>query len=37
MLEDKTEGFAAGGDDYITKPFSVEELADAHRSFPPPI
>lgn len=26
MLEDKTEGFAAGGDDYITKPFSVEEL-----------
>ena len=26
MLEDKVEGFAAGGDDYITKPFSVEEL-----------
>ncbi len=26
MLEDKVEGFSAGGDDYITKPFSVEEL-----------
>jgi DNA-binding response OmpR family regulator len=26
MLEDKAEGFSAGGDDYITKPFSVEEL-----------
>jgi DNA-binding response OmpR family regulator len=26
MLEDKITGFAAGGDDYITKPFSVEEL-----------
>jgi len=26
MLEDKVEGFNAGGDDYITKPFSVEEL-----------
>ena len=26
MTEDKIEGFNAGGDDYITKPFSVEEL-----------
>jgi DNA-binding response OmpR family regulator len=27
MLEDKIAGFTAGGDDYITKPFSMEELA----------
>lgn len=26
LLEDKISGFTAGGDDYITKPFSVEEL-----------
>ncbi len=26
MTEDKLEGFRAGGDDYITKPFSFEEL-----------
>jgi DNA-binding response OmpR family regulator len=26
LLEDKVAGFTAGGDDYITKPFSVEEL-----------
>lgn len=26
MLEDKIEGFRAGGDDYIVKPFSMEEL-----------
>ena len=26
MLEDKVEGFKSGGDDYITKPFSMEEL-----------
>lgn len=26
MEEDKIEGFRVGGDDYITKPFSVEEL-----------
>lgn len=26
MTEDKVEGFKAGGDDYLTKPFSVEEL-----------
>jgi DNA-binding response OmpR family regulator len=26
MVEDKLEGFAAGADDYITKPFSLEEL-----------
>lgn len=26
MIEDKVEGFKAGGDDYITKPFSMEEL-----------
>lgn len=26
LLEDKIAGFTAGGDDYITKPFSVEEL-----------
>jgi DNA-binding response OmpR family regulator len=26
MLEDKLEGFRAGGDDYIVKPFSMEEL-----------
>jgi DNA-binding response OmpR family regulator len=25
-LEDKVEGFHAGGDDYLTKPFSMEEL-----------
>lgn len=27
MLDDKMEGFRAGGDDYILKPFSMEELA----------
>ena len=26
MQEDKIAGFKAGGDDYITKPFSMEEL-----------
>lgn len=26
MLEDKINGFRAGGDDYIVKPFSMEEL-----------
>jgi len=26
LKEDKLEGFKAGGDDYITKPFSMEEL-----------
>jgi len=26
MLDDKLEGFRAGGDDYIVKPFSMEEL-----------
>ena len=26
MLEDKAEGFNLGGDDYLTKPFSMEEL-----------
>lgn len=26
MMDDKLEGFAAGADDYITKPFSLEEL-----------
>ena len=26
MTEDKVEGFKSGGDDYLTKPFSVEEL-----------
>lgn len=27
MTEDKVEGFDAGGDDYLTKPFSTEELS----------
>ena len=27
MREDRIEGFRIGGDDYITKPFSMEELA----------
>jgi DNA-binding response OmpR family regulator len=27
MLEDKIAGFSAGGDDYLVKPFSMEELA----------
>ena len=27
MLEDKINGFHAGGDDYIVKPFSMEELS----------
>lgn len=26
MIEDRLEGFKKGGDDYITKPFSMEEL-----------
>lgn len=26
MLDDKREGFTAGGDDYLVKPFSIEEL-----------
>jgi DNA-binding response OmpR family regulator len=26
MLEDKISGFKVGGDDYITKPFSIDEL-----------
>ncbi|MFN5912189.1 MAG: response regulator transcription factor, partial [Bacteroidota bacterium] len=26
MTEDRIEGFKAGGDDYLTKPFSTEEL-----------
>ncbi|MFI5172089.1 MAG: response regulator transcription factor [Chitinophagales bacterium] len=26
MLEDKLQGFKIGGDDYITKPFSIDEL-----------
>jgi len=26
MIEDKLEGFGTGADDYITKPFSLEEL-----------
>ncbi len=26
MLEDRLEGFQTGGDDYITKPFSIDEL-----------
>ena len=26
MTEDKVLGFKSGGDDYLTKPFSVEEL-----------
>jgi len=26
LKEDKLEGFKAGGDDYITKPFNIEEL-----------
>ncbi|MFM7473821.1 MAG: response regulator transcription factor [Crocinitomicaceae bacterium] len=27
QLEDKAEGYKSGGDDYLTKPFSVEELS----------
>ncbi len=26
LKEDRIEGFVSGGDDYITKPFSIEEL-----------
>ncbi|MBM3418718.1 MAG: response regulator transcription factor [Bacteroidetes bacterium] len=27
QLEDKAEGYKSGGDDYLTKPFSIEELS----------
>jgi two-component system, OmpR family, response regulator len=27
-LEDRMDGFSAGGDDYVTKPFSLEELVN---------
>ncbi|MGV8897533.1 MAG: response regulator transcription factor [Rhodoglobus sp.] len=27
-IEDRMDGFAAGGDDYITKPFSLDEMVD---------
>ncbi|UTW61184.1 response regulator transcription factor [bacterium SCSIO 12741] len=26
MMEDKIQGFSSGGDDYLTKPFAIEEL-----------
>ncbi len=32
MTEDKIEGFNAGGDDYLTKPFAAEELSLRVRS-----
>jgi DNA-binding response OmpR family regulator len=31
MIEDKTQAFNLGGDDYITKPFRIEELIIAHQ------
>jgi two-component system response regulator RpaA len=42
MIEDKIEGFAAGADDYITKPFDIQELelrikAILRRCQPPPL
>ena len=33
MTEDKLTGFRSGGDDYITKPFSMEELVHRIRVF----
>jgi two-component system response regulator RpaA len=41
MIDDKIEGFEAGADDYLTKPFDIQELelrikAILRRSQPPP-
>ncbi len=33
MVEDRIKGFRSGGDDYITKPFSMEELLHRIRVF----
>ena len=32
-LDDKLQGFSVGGDDYLTKPFAMEELAARVRAF----
>ena len=34
--EDKIRGLTIGGDDYVTKPFSLEELRRAHPHDPAP-
>ena len=36
-IDDLRTGFRQGGDDYLTKPFSLEELGSAHRGAAPTV